>query len=153
MLNFRALAKCPMIHATLHKYMQWWRLIVHLSTGAISWNHHDSQIWKLNLCWITELTEACQPSDTEPVYNVLRHWSISYLVFWLANEIGRYKTGVLTSGFLSETFKLASITISQLWTNCNVCFTRNTLYIKLSKTVLLLILTSPKSKSKVQVQV
>ena len=127
MLNFRALAKCPMIHATLLKYMQWWRLIVHLSTGAISSNHHDSELWRLNLCCLTELTEACLPSDTEPVYNVLRHWSISCPVFWPANEIGRYKTGDLTSGFLPEKFKLASSTISWLWSN--VLFTRNTLYI------------------------
>ena len=127
MLNFRALAKCPMIHATLLKYMQWWRLIVHLSTGAISSNHHDSELWRLNLCCLTELTEACLPSDTEPVYNVLRHWSISCPVFWPANEIGRYKTGDLTSGFLPEKFKLASITISWLWSN--VLFTRNTLCI------------------------
>ena len=127
MLNFRALAKCPMIHATLLKYMQWWRLIVHLSTGSISSNHHDSELWRLNLCCLTELTEACLPSDTEPVYNVLRHWSISCPVFWPANEIGRYKTGDLTSGFLPEKFKLASSTISWLWSN--VLFTRNTLYI------------------------
>ena len=117
MLNFRALAKCPMIHATLLKYMQWWRLIVHLSTGSISSNRNDSELWRINLCCLTELTETCLPSDTEPVYNVLRHWSISCPVFWPANDIGRYKTGDLTSGFLPEKFKLASSTISWLWSN------------------------------------